>query len=187
MQVTHISLKIYVCFCLSKPFPTSLPLPLQPLSREVKARCTQTHPDAFNLSKWVTSVHMFRFLAWTMGKRLAFYFGQKLKFLTLDPKVTSRALPGVPASLLVPRIWLSITSEGALTTAAPCRCCWQHELPWGHGCTSPSCRTRVQGHTGREATGQGGKLSAGTEGWQPKGICSPWLGLDYTPRRSCEE
>lgn len=39
-QVTHISLKICVClcFCLSEPFPTSLLLPLQPLSREVEAR-----------------------------------------------------------------------------------------------------------------------------------------------------
>ena len=81
---------VCVCFCLSKPFPTSLPLPLQPLSREVEARCTQTHPDAFNLSKWVTSVHMFRFLAWTKGKRLAFYFGEKLRLLTLDPEATSR-------------------------------------------------------------------------------------------------
>lgn len=81
---------VCVCFCLSKAFPTSLPLPLQPLSREVKARYTQTHPDAFNLSKWVTSVHMCRFLAWTMAKSLAFYFGQKVGLLTPDPKVTSR-------------------------------------------------------------------------------------------------
>lgn len=80
---------VFVCFCLSKPFPTSLPLPLQPLSREVKARCTQTHPDAFNLSKWVTSVHMFRFLAWTKGKRLAFYFGKRLGLLAFDPEASS--------------------------------------------------------------------------------------------------
>lgn len=79
-----------MCFCLSKPFLTSFPLPLQPLSREVEARWTQMHPDAFNLSKWVTSVHVFRFLAWTKGKRLAFYFGENLGLLTLDPEATSR-------------------------------------------------------------------------------------------------
>lgn len=74
----------------SPPHPASLPLPIQPLSSEVEARCTQTHPDAFNLTKLVSSVHMFRFLAWTKGKRLALYFGEKLALLTLDPDTTSR-------------------------------------------------------------------------------------------------
>lgn len=48
------------------------------------------HPDAFNLSKWVTSVHTFRFLAWTKGERLAFWFGGKLGLLMLNPEATSR-------------------------------------------------------------------------------------------------
>lgn len=146
---------VCMCFCLSKPFPTSLPLPLQPLSREVEARCTQTHPDAFNLSKWVTSVHMFRFLARTKGKRLAFYLGEKLGLLTLDPKASRGYLESLQACQC-PRFWLSIGPERAPTTAGLCGCYQQHQLPWGCGCPSPSCGTRdvVRGQVGRDATGQ---------------------------------
>lgn len=81
---------VCVCSCLSQPSPISPPLPLRPLSRAVEPRCTQMHPDAFNLSKWVTSVHTFRFLAWTKGERLAFWFGGKLGLLMLNPEATSR-------------------------------------------------------------------------------------------------
>lgn len=162
-----------VCFCLSKPFPTSLSLPLQPLSREVEARCTQTHPDAFNLSRWVTSVHMFRFLAWT--KWLAFCFGEKLGYSHTQGHL--KGLPRVPASLLVASVWVFVGPPWTLTTTEPCGCFQQHKLPWGRGCSSLSCKTRDVVQMGREAIGQGGNLSLGTDG----DICSPWLGLDYTP------
>lgn len=44
-----------------------------------------------------------------------------------------------------------------------------------------------EGQTGRKATGQGGKPSAGTEAWQTESIFSPWSGLDYTFHRSCKD
>lgn len=173
---------VFVCFCLSKPFPTSIPFPLQPLSREVKARCTQTHPDAFNLSKWVTSVHMFRFLAWTKGKRLALYFGKKLRLLTFDPEVSSSVSQESLQACQCPEFF----SPAALTTTGRCSCQQQTSLGHVDALSLLQQQGCGKGPAGRKAAGQGGKRPAGTEAWQTEGISSPWLGWT-TLQGSCKD